>query len=198
MRNLLLLVSFFTLTPCILIVSIILFAFHSYSLNKNNHFLTLSTKLSNTTITYAALPSEETQFSGVVQTSDARVERLKTFFRLYGSVLEQHAEDFITAADKYNIDYRLLPAIAMQESLGCKREIPNTFNCWGWGIYTKHTTSFQSYPEAIDTISKLLAKNYINKGYDNLEEIQKLYNPSNTNNWSGNINYFINQIQFIL
>src|SRR5947207_12557329 len=129
MRNLFLLISFFAVTPCILILSIIVFSFHSYSLNKNNHFLPISSKLTNTTITYAALPSQETQFSGSVEISDARIERLKTFFRNYGSVLEQYSQEIVQAADTYNLDYRLLPAIAMQESTVCKKVIPNSFNC---------------------------------------------------------------------
>ena len=32
-------------------------------------------------------------------------------------------------------DYRLLPAIAMQESTLCRSIPVDSHNCWGWGIY---------------------------------------------------------------
>ncbi len=199
MRNLFLLISFFTITPCVIIVSIIFFAFYSYSLNQKQQFLTLSTKFTaNSSITYAALPSAETEVTGIVGTGDTRVARVKSFFHLYGSVLEQYAQNIIDAADHYNIDYRYLPAIAAQESQLCKTEIPNTNNCWGWGIYHGHTTSFQDYPTAIETISKLFAQNYIKKGYITPEQIQQFYNPTNNNGWSSKVNYFMNQISTIL
>ncbi len=195
MRKVFLLATFFLATPCVLILAIVLLAWNTYSHNPNSQFFALPTSLPSHSIVYAAVPDAATQIAGGANVEDARVEKLAAFFHNYGSVLEQYAPDFVTNADTYSLDYRLLPAIAMQESIGCKREIAGTNNCWGWGIYKGKTTSFGSYSEAITTISKLIAKNYVGKGLNTPEEIQKLYNPSNTSDWSTKINYFMNQIQ---
>ena len=53
-------------------------------------------------------------------TNDIRVANLKFFFRKYNSVLYDNAETFVKYADQNQFDYRLLPAIAMQESNLCK------------------------------------------------------------------------------
>ena len=68
-------------------------------------------------------------------TSDIRTANLKYFFRKYNSPLYDHAQTFVDFADKYQFDYRLLPAIAMQESNLCKYIYEGSYNCWGWGIY---------------------------------------------------------------
>ena len=43
------------------------------------------------------------------------------------------------------MDFRLLPAIAMQESNLCKKILPDTFNCLGLGIHARGTWGFPSF-----------------------------------------------------
>lgn len=193
MRKLFFLVGYFATTPVLLIVCISLFAYLTAIKNPNFLFLSLSSPFSSP-VAYAALPSTQPQIEGAINAGDSRTEKVQSFFTNYDSLLANYAQNFVTAADAYGIDYRLLPSIAMQESIGCKREIPGTFNCFGWGITKKQTTHFENYADAIDSISRQLAKNYIGKGLNTPEEIQKVYNPSNTSDWISKVKFFMEQL----
>lgn len=126
---------------------------------------------------------------------DPRIAYLKAFLRDYDSVLYDHAEVIVSTADQYGIDYRLVPAIAMQESNLC-RVIPHgSHNCWGWGIYGNKVTRFGSYPEAIDTVSHGLKKYYVDQGLKTPEQIMKKYTPSSNGSWAYGVNYFFGKIE---
>lgn len=115
---------------------------------------------------------------------DRRVAVLKTFFRKYDSPLYDHADFIVKVSDEYGLDYRLIPAISMQESTACKFIPHNSYNCWGWGIYGDKITRFNSYPDAIETIAKGLKKNYIDKGLTSPEQIMAKYTPSSNGSWA--------------
>lgn len=132
-----------------------------------------------------------TQFS----TKDIRIANLKYFFRKYSSVLYDYAEVFVKTADKYSIDYRLLPAIAMQESNLCKYIYEGSHNCWGWGIYGNKVTRFSSYPEAIETISKGIKLYYVDKGLTTPEAIMRKYTPPSDGSWAFGVNTFLKLIE---
>jgi len=128
-------------------------------------------------------------------TNDIRVANLKYFFRKYNSVLYDHAETFVKRADENQFDYRLLPAIAMQESNLCKYIYEGSHNCWGWGIYGNKVTRFDSYDEAIDTISRGIKKYYIDKGLTTPEEIMRKYTPPSDGSWAYGVNTFLKVIE---
>lgn len=123
---------------------------------------------------------------------DKRVAVLKAFFRKYDSPLYDHADFIVKISDEYGLDYRLLPAISMQESGACKVIPHGSHNCWGWGIYGNTVTRFSSYPEAIETVSRGLKKYYIDEGLTTPEQIMSKYNPSSNGSWSFGVNYFLN------
>jgi len=138
---------------------------------------------------------EDTITAADVKSTDPRVANLQRFFRKYNSTLYDHAEVVINTADKYDFDYRLLPAIAMQES-GLCRVIPNdSHNCWGWGIYGTTVTRFESYPVAIETVSKGIKTHYIDKGLKTPEQIMAKYTPSSNGSWARGVNQFINALE---
>jgi hypothetical protein len=82
-------------------------------------------------------------------------------------------------ADKNDLDWRMLPAIAVRESTGgkfdCKRVSNNPF---GWGSCK---IGFKSNEEAIEVVAKNLGGNNPNtaRHYDNktLKQILRAYNP---------------------
>lgn len=106
----------------------------------------------------------------IVPIMDYRVVALGKLFESYQCPLLPYVDDFIAAADKYNIDYRLLPAISIKEST-CGKHYPiNTNNPFGWHpIRTAKgeisVLKFESLPIAIDFITGQLANNspYVNK-----------------------------------
>jgi len=129
------------------------------------------------------------------KTTDIRVANLKYFFRKYESVLYNESEYIVKMADQYKLDYRLIPAIAMQESGLCKNIYEGSFNCWGWGIYGNKVTRFDSYDNAIETISRGLKKEYIDKGLITPEDIMRKYTPPSAGSWAFGVNFFLRAIE---
>ncbi len=145
---------------------------------------------------YAALPVSQNILTDTIGQSEAREEILRQFFVRHHSPLVPYVHEFITIADKYDLDFRLLPAIAMQETNLCKKAKTGSHNCWGFGVYGGKYTFFDSYPDAIEAVSKTLSVKYKNKyGLVTPEEIQPLYNPSNTSNWAFAVDHFMDQLQ---
>ncbi len=186
MKKVLLLGLFFFVPPVLLLSSALSLYFISSQSGRLN---TLSA--SNQATAYAALPTAENNLVGIIDQKDARVEIVKSFFNQYKSPLEPFAQSIIDSADRYNIDFRLLPAIAMQESNLCKKIKAGSNNCWGFGIYGKTLTTFDNYPQAINQVSKTLAANYINKGLKTPDQIMKKYTPTNTGSWADSVNHFM-------
>lgn len=192
MRKIILSTSFFIFTPILLFGSII----YLLSLSYNSSFHTDSiSKNPNRLVSFAALPSAENVLGDSIISKDARIEIVRQFFAKYKSPLEPFASNVVDAADKYGLDFRLIPSIAMQESNLCQKIITDSYNCWGFGIYGKKVTRFDSYPEAIETVTKTLANNYIAGGLNTPEEIMKKYTPSNNGSWANSVNYFMDQLQ---
>ncbi|MCX7881330.1 MAG: hypothetical protein N2482_02335 [Patescibacteria group bacterium] len=130
-----------------------------------------------------------------IKKSDGRVVNLKNFFRKYNSPLYDYAEKIVAVSDKYHFDYRLLPAIAMQESNLCRYIPPDSYNCWGWGIYGDQITKFSSYDEAIETVAYGIKKNYLDKGLITTSAIMQKYTPSSNGSWAHGVNTFLRALE---
>lgn len=126
---------------------------------------------------------------------DARTEMVRQFFAKYKSPLEPFAKEVISSADTYNLDFRLIPAIAMQESNLCSKIPIDSHNCWGFGIYGGKVTKFENFPTAIETVTRTLARNYKAKGLETPEQIMKKYTPSSNGSWARGVNHFMEVLQ---
>ena len=119
---------------------------------------------------------------------------LKNFFIKFNSPLANEAETFIEVAEKYDLDYKLLPSIACMES-SCGKFIPTgSYNPFGWGVYGNTVTSFNSYKEAIYKVGEGISKNYISRGLNTPQKIAPIYTPPNSANWLAGVMYFQNKI----
>jgi hypothetical protein len=185
MKAVIFLASYFLVLPTFLIFSIVYYMY----LSKGES--TVAQRAPN--VSYAALPTHASLMDYRIEENDNRVDALKTFFSKYKSELGPFADDVVKTADKYGVDYRLIPAIAMQESNLCKKAPEDTFNCWGWGIYGKNKVAFKSYNHGIEAVSRTLAE-YKEQGLVEPDEIVKKYTPANTNNWSKSVSYFMEEI----
>jgi len=123
---------------------------------------------------------------------DNRAEILAAYLARFNSPLQYHAQDFINAANEYNLDWKLLPSIAGVESTFGKA-IPGGFNGWGWGVYGTQAIYFNSWKEAIFTVAKGLRENYLNKGLTNPYSINRIYAASPY--WGGKVSYFMNDLE---
>ena len=110
-----------------------------------------------------------------VKPTDERVRALESYLERYNSPLAPYASDFIENADKYQLDWKLLPAIAGLESGFGKQIPPYSYNAWGWGIYGNSVLRFASWSEAISTISKGLREGYLR---DNPESNPYMIGPT--------------------
>ncbi|MDO8269754.1 MAG: hypothetical protein Q7T54_03735 [Candidatus Levybacteria bacterium] len=144
---------------------------------------------------FQALPSDKNVSSVELENQDARVQSLDDFFADYESPLEGYAKVIIEEADSHNIDYRLLPAIAMQESTLCKKVIKDSFNCWGFGIYGGKVTRFKNYEHAIKVITETISKKYVQKGFVSPEEIVQKYTPNDTGRWPEVVNLIMTRLK---
>jgi hypothetical protein len=141
--------------------------------------------------------SHETQASVLESKSvieDNRVKSLELFFSKFNSPLKPHSDTFVEVADKYGLDYRLLPAIACMESTCGKYLIPGTYNPFGWGIYGTNYISFDNYEQAIDTVGKGLKDNYLSRGFDTPAKIAPIYTPPRHQHWLSGVTWFMNKI----
>ena len=130
---------------------------------------------------------------------DKRAVILKDYLAKHNSPLENSAQDFIDAADKYQLDWKLVVSISGVESTFGKR-IPGghdplytSYNGWGWGVYGNNVKKFASWREAIFTISKGLKENYVDKGYTEPLIMNKKYAASQT--WGIKVVYFMSEIE---
>lgn len=187
---------FFTLTPIAIISSLASLFFLSYPKTTDSPLLT---KLRSTSsIATQLYQSEEYvgQVLGVnIESADGRIQLLENYLSKYNSKLLPYSKYIVDLSDKYYLDYRLIVAIAQQESNLCKIIPDDSFNCWGWGIHSRGTLRFTSYEEAIETVIKGIKKDYIDKGYNTVEQIMSKYTPQSPGTWANGVNQFMQEIE---
>lgn len=189
MRKFILASTLLALSPFIFVLGLVLF------LNSYNQKSSPYTYTYRQTVAYAALPSNQSVITGnVIEEQNAKAERVRQFLARYNSPLEPHAVDIVNAAEEFGLDYRLIPAIAMQESTLCKKIPLGSNNCWGFGIYGGKVTRFSNYQEGIYTVTKALATRYKSRGLITPEQIMSMYTPSSNGSWAYNVNNFMAQI----
>jgi len=137
--------------------------------------------------------------STVLEAEDARPQLVANFLTRHDSPLkpaDEYAHKIVAIADTYNIDFRLLPAIAMQESNLCKSIPEGSYNCLGFGIHSKGTLGFASYEAAFDRAGKELKQNYIDQGRTTPEQIMKKYTPSSNGSWAASVNQWMAEMRY--
>jgi hypothetical protein len=198
MRSILYFLTFSLITPLTIFTSL-------FTLNLTSNQRDWQTHSQKTTI--KVLPSYNPQvlaptssepagiLEGAVTPADARTEIIRQYLARYNSPLEPYAQLIVNISEKYGLDFRLLVAIAQQESNLCKKIPENSYNCWGWGIHSRGTLYFSSYPEAIETVARGLKEEYLDKGYTTPEEIMKKYTPLSPGTWAYGVQQFLDEME---
>ena len=106
------------------------------------------------------------------QTTDPRLHLLQKFFKHRVCPAAELAQDFLTEADTFKLDWRLLPSLSVIESGGgksCKRN-----NMFGW---QNGLAAFPSFRAGIHHVAFTLARAsyYRNKS---LDKLLATYNPN--------------------
>lgn len=128
---------------------------------------------------YRALPAniDDNTLGVTIGKGDARALIIDNYLKSRKSPLYGLGETFVATADRYGLDYRLLPAIAMQESNGGKILPHESYNPFGYGIYGGKVMRFDSFESAIERVAQGLKKDYIDQGLQTPEEIMPKYTP---------------------
>ncbi len=123
---------------------------------------------------------------------DKKAEILSAYLAKFDSPMQYSAQDFIDAAKEYDLDWKMLPAIAGVESTFGKF-IPGGYNAYGWGVYGTQAIYFTSWREGIFTVAKGLRENYLNKGLTDPYSINRIYAASPR--WGDNVTHFMNDLE---
>lgn len=82
------------------------------------------------------------------------IEKIDAYYKKRGMPLEGYGAKLVEEAEKNDLDWRLLPAISIQETTGGKFACHN--NPFGWGSCK---IKFQDWNEAIETVARNLGGN---------------------------------------
>lgn len=186
MKKFLLIFLFLIITPINLGVSLSL-------LGKSSFLQTVPAQTSSQL--YAALPQTIGQVLGTFETDDARPIIIGKYLEKYQSPMAPYADLIVETSDKYGLDWRLLVAIAQQESNLGKKAPSNSYNAWGWGVHSRGTLRFSSWEQGIETVAKGIKEKYIDKGYTTPEEIMSKYTPLSSGSWAFGVNQFIQELE---
>ncbi len=125
------------------------------------------------------------------QKLDKEAQILADYLAGFDSPLQYFAQDLVDAARTYQLDWKMIPAIAGVESTFGK-QTPGGYNAWGWGVYGNQAIYFSSWREGIFTIAKGLRENYLDKGLTEPYSINRIYAASPY--WGGKVTYFMQDI----
>lgn len=147
---------------------------------------------------YAALPENNSEMFEDIVVNDGRSKIIENFFNEHKTPLANFSEIFVIVADKYNLDWRLLPAISMQESNGGKKVIEDSHNPFGYGIYKGLTLKFPNWEEAIERVGRALREDYLDKGLKTPTQIMAKYTPLSLEKggaWAKGVSAFMEDIR---
>jgi hypothetical protein len=130
-----------------------------------------------------------------VETIDNRVERLKKYLLSVHSPMADVAERFVKEADRLGLDWKLVAAIAGNESSFGLYIPDSSYNGWGWGVWTgtSYGENFQNWEEGITTVSEGLKNNYINDGLQTVDQIGTRYAADPE--WAWKVTHFMDEIE---
>ena len=113
----------------------------------------------------------------IVAKEDDRAQRLERYFQAKASPFSGQTANFIAIADKYDIDWTLLPAIAYLESQLGKQVPACSYNPYGWN---NGRMKFKSWIDATETVAQGIRARYAPTGEVTAYRIGRKYAESPT------------------
>jgi len=141
--------------------------FRIMSLSKSSRVLAIVSLMAGPFVATSPAPTGDE----AAEKQDPRLVRLEKYFEEKQCPVKPLAREFVAAADRHQLDWRLLPSIAVVESSGGKAFHNNNIFGWDNGDHR-----FVSVKESIHTVAERLAnsRHYRNKP---LDKILTTYNP---------------------
>ena len=138
---------------------------------------------------------------GSIQTEDTRVIAMQKFLFDYNSPMYPYSRTFITEADKYGLDWRLVASISGVESAFGNIIPRGTHNAWGWRGINKNPdgwSQFETWDAGIAEITRGLSQGY---GIDMTPyQIEQYYCPPCWRNpahaWANGVTRFMRELKY--
>jgi hypothetical protein len=130
---------------------------------------------------------------------DAREIILDKF--LSGTPLSPYSNLMVYESDKYGIDFRLVPAIAMCESnLGTRIPTSDSYNAFGIAVYTgqQEGAKFKNWETSLLWVYEFIHSRFINRSIIDIKEIGAIWAPPSVekgHSWANCVESFMRQIQ---
>lgn len=137
----------------------------------------------------------------VIEMDDAREIIVANFLERHKSPMEPYdyyGKKLVEIADQNGLDFRLMPAIAMQESNLCRNNNPDApHNCLGFGIHKRGTLDFESYEAGFERAAREIKERYVDIGLETPEEIMTKYTPSSPNGaWAESVKQWMAEMRY--
>ncbi len=198
-EKIVLIFAFFFGVPLLLLLNLYLYTQLNFSWEHGRELAVIESRPQQSkSSNWSVLSNREKEdwgVTGLVLAADARPLIIENYLRKYDSPLVPYSNLIFEVSQKYGLDYRLIIAIAQQESNLCKKTPEGCFNCWGVGIHSRGTMCFNSYTEGIKWFAKYLKEEYIDKGMDTPEKMMPKYCPLSTGSWAFGVNQFMNELK---
>lgn len=145
---------------------------------------------------YKMVNSGSSKILAATGKGDSRPVIIDNYLARHKSPMSGLGNFFVATADKYGLDFRLMPAIAFQESILGKKIPRDSHNAWGWAIYTGENSgaSFKNWTQAIETVAKGLKYNYIDRGLNTPEAIMTRYADSPDGSWAYGVSFAMEEM----
>lgn len=197
MRKVLMIGVWFPLTAVLLVLNLSIL----FSITHKQPDKAVTTRYIPSLAITASSYGTEQVLGASVRAGDARSLLLTKFLSAHDSPLTEYADYILDRADYYNIDFRLISAIAMCESnVGKRMPTKASHNAWGISVETGEVTgaNFANWLTAIDWVSRYMRDKYYSRGISDLIDIGAIYAPPSVatgNSWANCVQHFMDQIQ---
>lgn len=128
--------------------------------------------------------------------TDDRTERIREYFKEYGSPYPDVAETIVEESDRHGVDPYMIAAIFCQESSCGKACIAG--NCTGYGVTDSGSVGKTSYPDVYTGMAGMIERyatewgGYYKNCQSNVRCVAAKYNPRES--WIGNVSWFYGEI----
>ncbi|OGY27198.1 MAG: hypothetical protein A2864_01620 [Candidatus Woykebacteria bacterium RIFCSPHIGHO2_01_FULL_39_12] len=142
------------------------------------------------------IPGETINVLAAVKAADARPVLIDRFLAKHNSPMIGQGETFVEIADQYGLDWKLLPAIAFQESSLGKKIPDGSYNPFGWAIYSgeRSGAEFENWKHSIEIVARGLKTNYFSQGLTTPEKIMTKYTPNSNGSWAVGVRFAMGEI----
>jgi hypothetical protein len=148
---------------------------------------------------YASKPLVLGTSTSDLEFENGRAETIDKVFEKYNCPMKNLGEKFVEEADKNNIPFWVVPAIAFQEST-CGKKTPKkggveSYNAYGYGVWGDNVTMFDDWEHGIEVMSRYMNNKFYSQGVTDLCEIMGTYTPPSNGSWCAGVDFFKDEIE---